>query len=385
VLILGISGQSYASLHLSSESANSLSGYMQDPAGGSRVLFWAAYENSRLTIRVQFIDYTLELIKGDKELYVTADSEDRLSRSISTSEKGSLDKLANHMHSQFMDDSPFHTGLECLLRFLASWPPGMPINVAMNSSTITVGKETISREIVDLAREQALLGNMDLYQQEAASLDTPVLESEAWTSLCSKIGKISTACYPTSLIPPRVKCDQVLVGGTTCRGRCGTGCTGLCSKNRYTVECFNHDRCAGVYWLAHRYCNFIFLVCSDDCVSATDCKDVPGVWRGTFDWGCNGGAGNALWYINPAGTFKDNYGTGGTWTMSGSTVLLKYSSGCKPTYTGTISSGRLNLSGSMRCTVGSASGCWSAYKTNISQGSMTAPIDASGQFRPDMP
>ena len=65
VLVFGILGQSFAGLHLSSESANSLSGYLEGTGGKQVIIFFGAdIQNDALSIRIQFDDYVLALGQG---------------------------------------------------------------------------------------------------------------------------------------------------------------------------------------------------------------------------------------------------------------------------------------------------------------------------------
>ncbi len=77
---------------------------------------------------------------------------------------------------------------------------------------------------------------------------------------------------------------STLVGGLQCQGRCGTLCNGLCSGQRYTADCLNHDKCGQLLGANHSFCNFILSRAFDDCFSAATCTDSPGVWTMRTTW-----------------------------------------------------------------------------------------------------
>jgi hypothetical protein len=83
-----------------------------------------------------------------------------------------------------------------------------------------------------------------------------------------------------------------------------------------------------------------------------------GTWALVFDWYCNGSVGYGIWYIREGGNFTDSDGSSGTWSKSGTTFRLTYSS------TGTVYSGTMTsdneMSGSMND--GGITGCWAAAK-----------------------
>ena len=376
VLVFGILGQSFAGLHLSSESANSLSGYLEGTGGKQVIIFFGAdIQNDALSIRIQFDDYVLALVKGDEYLRVTGDFRRGYTRSIAKSEKAAVGKLAALLESRFTNDAPFHRRLVCLLNFLASWPAGMPLNAAMDSSTITIGEKTVSREIIDRTRERALLENMDSSQQTTClDAQSGSQHAEDINSICGKIGYKRTACYPNPFF--ETKCERVLVGGKTCSGRCGTGCRGLCNGTKYTQDCLNHDRCTQIYGLTSYNCDSIFLACADDCSDAKDCIDIPGVWILEYDWYCDGTTSTTKLYIYPNRTFNTADGYYGKWAKSGTTVSLKFSNGSQPVYTGKLSGGRRVLEGTMKSTTKTKDGCWTAKKTNNVLPPMAGAIDA---------
>jgi hypothetical protein len=147
------------------------------------------------------------------------------------------------------------------------------------------------------------------------------------------------------------------------RNRLEPDSRGLCTQQRYTQDCHSHDRCADVYGISHRYCNFIFNSAFDDCASAPDCVDLPGVWRITFQW-TGAVQGTAGFNIDSNGRFKTDDGFTGTWSATDTSATLNFTNGCKPVYTGTLSANRLTASGTMRCTTRNTTGAWSASKTN---------------------
>jgi hypothetical protein len=235
----------------------------------------------------------------------------------------------------------------------------MPLSVSVDSVMKTVGDVSVPMEEIQEARHRA----MDDLGVQFPTGEAGIAVTKAITSLCSQIGKRRAACYPTSLVPYREKCEAVLLGGTTCRGRCGTTCNGLCSQQRYTQDCHSHDRCADVYGINHRYCNFIFNSAFDDCAAAPDCVDLPGVWRLNFTW-AGAQPGSSALNVNSNRKFTSGDGAVGTWSATDTNAKFTISNGCKPVYTGTLTGNRLTASGSMRCTTRNLSGTWSASKTN---------------------
>lgn len=96
--------------------------------------------------------------------------------------------------------------------------------------------------------------------------------------------------------------------------------------------------------------------------------DISGDWAGTFDWGCDGGAGNAVWsvqLITPFfGTFVDNYGNSGPVlnSDSASVFVMIYTSGCRPLYIGNLTTDD-HAEGPHICRPpSSGTGCWQATR-----------------------
>jgi hypothetical protein len=255
-----------------------------------------------------------------------------------------------------------------MLQRFSEWPSDMPLFVYKDSVRIVVGDLDLDRREWEEARRQALA---EAFPQEAPEIEA----DKGFVTLCSKIGTKQYACYPISLIPLKMKCEKALVGGTVCRGRCGTLCKGLCSGTKYTNDCFDHDRCADVYGLTHRYCNFIFADCTDDCTSAPNCIDVPGVWTITYKFTGIPGQYSMPLNLYANHTLKVGSVTG-HWTVSGITLTLKFETGgFNYTFTGKLTDTRLRVFGGTMRGGGYALGTWFASKTDtpVLTGSLGAP------------
>ena len=92
-----------------------------------------------------------------------------------------------------------------------------------------------------------------------------------------------------------------------------------------------------------------------------------GSWNMTFDWDCDGADGSVIWTIAKNGTFMSSSGSSGTWTGSKKKVTLQYTTGCKPTYKGTMKTIG-SADGEMTCTEGANNGCWVATKSGNAVG-----------------
>lgn len=262
-----------------------------------------------------------------------------------------------------------------MLGNLSAWPADMPLAVSVDSVMKTVGDVSVSIAEIEEANRQAM---EELRAQTPGGVEPPV-DMEDITTLCARIGRKQESCYSTSLKPYIAKCEKVLLGGTECTGRCGATCIGNpCPLQRYTQDCHNHDRCADVFGLKHRFCNWIFASAADDCYSAPSCVDSPGVWNITFVWS-NGKGNTVVLNIDANRKFSTNDGAVGTWTGTDKTLNLKVAVGCKPVYAGKLSPTRLTAVGAMHCTTQLGTGTWRATKTNKSLAagaSVVASIDA---------
>lgn len=340
-------------------SKTGLAGTFFDPLQKQPMWFDASAENGVVTLRLDLHVQSLTLRHGQGEFHL--DSSNNTARGFSTlsdEERGGLRRLAAYLDRELEPKSALDASIICMIRNLSAWPPEMPLFVSIDPAMQTVGEVSVSIEEIREARRQA----MDALSAQLPSGEVGITANSI-TTFCSRIGRAQKACYPTSLKPYKEKCENVLVGGTTCRGRCGTTCSGLCSQQRYTQDCHSHDRCADVHGITHRYCNFIFPPTFDDCAAAPDCVDFPGVWTITFKWTGSASATTSL-KIDPKRTFTADDGAAGTWSATDTTAKLTISGGCKPVYTGTLSNRRLTASGTMKCTTRDQSGTWSASKTN---------------------
>ena len=349
-------GQDRAESSLRSET--SLTGVFFDPLHAQPVLYDASTENGVLTLRLDLDAQSVTLRSGQGELHVSSSNNTAAGFStLSDEEREILRHLATYLDQELKTRSVLDTSAICMIRNLGAWPPEMPLSVSVDSVSTTVGEISVPMEEIQQARREAMNELLALPGSEEG------LPTEAYTSLCNQIGKTRRACYPTSLKPYKEKCESVLLGGTTCRGRCGTTCSGLCSKQRYTQDCHSHDRCADVYGIAHRYCNFIFPPTFDDCTFAPSCVDLPGVWTLNYHWDGTE-PGISAFNIYPNKDFTTAHADTGTWKGTATSASLTFETGCKPVYTGTLSSNRQTMSGTMKCRTQSYSGTWSATKTN---------------------
>ncbi len=130
---------------------------------------------------------------------------------------------------------------------------------------------------------------------------------------------------------------------------------GYKTNSRYKIKIQSRSK-ASVYDYSDR--NFT--------ITTKSSKSPKGTWTIYYKWSSSPKYYTATWYIYSNKTFRDSQGNGGTWTQSGSKVTLKYSSGCRPHYKGTIRTSGTYMSGTMRCTSGSGSGKWYARKKSSS-------------------
>gem|GEM_PF-4161740 len=122
---------------------------------------------------------------------------------------------------------------------------------------------------------------------------------------------------------------------------------------------------------------------SDKYFTITGGTSPVGTWALYYKWSNRSYYSSASWYIYSNRTFRDSQGGNGTWTQSGSSVTLYYSTGCRPAYAGKMSSATY-MSGTMRCRTGSGSGKWYARKRSYSIGEEEIEILPS-DLSPDMP
>jgi hypothetical protein len=84
---------------------------------------------------------------------------------------------------------------------------------------------------------------------------------------------------------------------------------------------------------------------------------VVGTWNLTFDWSCAGNNQIGSFTFRNNGTFVDGENSPGTYTLTGTQIVIRYDNGT--TYTGTVSGS--TMSGQMVAFDG-ATGCWNATK-----------------------
>ncbi len=355
---LPLSSQATAVIQYSVRTDAQIAGILSDRSQGASVAFAAASENGLVTLRIDLDQQTITVRKRANELHIASSlNRGGVISTLSEGEKDALRRAVAAMDAELPETS-LESEVACMLRQFGAWPATMPLLVSRDQLKTTVGSISIANRDIDQARAEALA--RDLPDLPAEPIPAPAI-----TSYCNVIGRAKAACYPTSLSPYREKCVSTLVGGLQCQGRCGTLCNGLCSGQRYTADCLNHDKCTQILGLNHSFCNFIFSRAFDDCFSAATCTDSPGVWTMRVTW--KGSAPKNVTinvFPTPAKTFKDSAGGLGKWTVTGAVMKLNYSNGCKPVFTGKLNTNRTGLaSGTMKCSVGTMAGTWTAAKT----------------------
>jgi len=378
-----VAGDSFeSSLYFSILADDFMTGYMFTDAGPNQVVEFAAMDDGgRLTLQIDLDGQSIMVRTEEGHLTVISSGNNGTEfRMLPDDGRVTLGRLAMLLDGNLEEQNPFQSSVICLVQHFGYWPEAMPLALWMDPETVTIGDLSVRRREMEEARRQALV---ELQAREPAGPREP---DKTFVSLCQKIGFTHKACWPTSLIPYKEKCAMVLVGGTECTGRCGTTCLGMCSGARYTVDCFNHDRCADVYNKSDRRCNFIFADCFDDCSKAPDCTDVPGVWNLTYTWK-GSKPGFSKWKIYPNKTFKEEGGnsTRGTWAAFKKTFALKYKDGCKPVYSGQLIDTRLRMSGTMKCTTQKGEGVWVAVKTNTALSAAAEACDEEPVDQPSTP
>lgn len=376
-LLVGVSywsmplgSQTEATIQYSLQSESQLAGVLVDPVNNRPISFKAVNENDVLTVRLDLDGQSVTVRNGQGELHV--DSSRNRSRQFSTLSDGDrlvLRRLVAQIGTQFKAPTAFQASVLCTMTNLSAWPAAMPLSVSIDSVMKTVGDVSVSIAEIQEARRRAM---EELSTRTPGGLEPPVV-AESIATLCNQIGTKQAACYPTSIAPYREKCEKILVGGTDCTGRCGSTCNGICDGQKYTQDCHSHDRCADVFGLTHRFCNYMFADASDDCKKGLNCVDSPGVWTLIFNWkGYK--PGNSGMNVHASRKFSLKDGSAGTWTGTATTLTLNFVNGCKPVYSGTLSGDRLLATGTMKCRTGSGSGTWRATKTN---GALAASLPAS--------
>jgi len=228
--------------------------------------FSSHYKDDFLNLTIEINNKVITLKKGyvtkNKELHVTANhssSKDFLS--LDAFDKKKIEKLSAELRKE-LPENFMNSRLFSQTCYLSSWPVGLPLELEMTTTKIRVGNDVIDRQKYEESKQKAAL---ELMRSELSA-------TTAYSSICEDIGSYKLACFPKQLFPyPDAQCEYVRVGGSDCMGRCGSRCSGLCSGTKYTEDCLNHDACVNRYHLTHRYCNFIFSYCSDDCFRAPDC------------------------------------------------------------------------------------------------------------------
>lgn len=373
-----LGSQVEAQIQYSLQGPERVEGVLIDTVRNEPISFAAAEEDGMLTLRVDLSGQSVTVRKGRGELHV-ASSRNAASEfsTLSDDDKRILRRLVAVMDTDLKNRNDFYTSALCLLRNLSAWRTGMPLAVSVDAVMETVGNVSIPVAEIREAERRAMAE-----LRAATNEDAEPIAADDIKTLCKRIGRKQTACYPTSLVPYNVKCEIVLVGGLTCRGRCGTTCNGLCDYQRYTQDCHNHDRCADVKGIAHDYCNFIFKAAFDDCARAPKCNDTPGVWTVTFKWFKATRPGTSVFRIDANGKFTTGDGNSGTWSGTETLAKIAFNTGCRPVYTAALSRDRLKANGTMKCRTSSNAGTFSATKSNGFLSGSTILADESLHTQP---
>jgi hypothetical protein len=96
------------------------------------------------------------------------------------------------------------------------------------------------------------------------------------------------------------------------------------------------------------------------CPGKDHTADPVGTWVVSYDYGCDGNPGSAVWHIHDNGTFIDSFGNTSTFNVKGDSITINLSYGT--ILSGTVENNNA-MSGAYYTTSG-GSGCWSATKTS---------------------
>jgi hypothetical protein len=176
------------------------------------------------------------------------------------------------------------------LNVLSSWPKDMLVFIWQDDDKAmsAAGNDrlaTMPRKDFD-ARNTDAVTVVPLDRQAIEELTPPVLDmiatnvtepesAQSVRNICFAIGHQFTGHY--------FECDDFfcvgrtshryvhLVGGGSCFGRCGRGCTGSPHGRKYTKDCFNHDSCVKNLGTTALSCDIMFTLCADDAINARRC------------------------------------------------------------------------------------------------------------------
>jgi hypothetical protein len=240
----------------------------------------------------------IEFYLGEKTLLVQAGEDDLYIKGF-TSSTGALTLLTTG-EKRLLKDALEHNGNVRLgghadlflssLDVLSSWPKNMLVFIWHDDDKAmsAVGNDrlaTMSRKDFN-ARNTDALTVVPLDRQAIEDLTPPVLEMtatdvrepesvQAVRSICDALGHKFTGrwfrCDDWFCTSRTYHLYRHLVGGPSCFGRCGKGCTGVPRGRKYTRDCFNHDSCVKHLGATALSCDIMFTFCVDDARNAPNC------------------------------------------------------------------------------------------------------------------
>ena len=284
-------------------SANEIYGYLpRENVGFLIQAGWKIYAGPAVNGEIHGKRMTkIELYLGEKTLLVQAGRDELYIKGFTTStgvitplttgEKNRLKDAMEHNGGNIELELGEHADLFLSsLNILSSWPKKMLVfiwhdNDKAMSAVGTDRLATMQRKDFN-ARNIKAVKLVPLDRQAIEGLIPPVLDMTATdvrefeslqsvTSICFARGTRYTGRY--------FDCDDFLcidrtyhryshwVGGPSCFGRCGAGCTGLPRGKKYTRDCFNHDSCVKNLGTTAFSCDIMFTFCADDATDAPSC------------------------------------------------------------------------------------------------------------------
>ncbi|MDD5277122.1 MAG: hypothetical protein PHR16_13695 [Methylovulum sp.] len=194
-----------------------------------------------------------------------------------------------------------------------------------------------------------------------------LVQPQAFTNVCSQRGKFQTGTFDSFFGTDYSSRRVVGNPGSSCLGRCGTGCTQPLQqkKRQYTSACFVHDLCTIKFGdNPVGDCADEFAAAADGYLNAPNCTYyVVGLWKTQYTWLCKGATytSKVIHYSNHR--FMNSEGYGGVWQVTGNKMVRTYDTGAK--YTGTIDSKNLQTKGTMVSSYG-VKGCFTEnYATTL--------------------
>lgn len=314
---------------------NQIQGYIENTQVYFSVTSGESNDNGAQSRTMRRVDLDINGTKvvvqnsDDKELYVKGQDVYghivKFAKNDYATINHALENLAK-THENANTDKQLQETVGMALNLLVSWPPSMPLLIwqnaaqrisAVDSDTVistsanapTSAKKAKVRQNGITKIDQSILLNPDAILQlpeiEAVEiLQLPEVEpsaiphapikfpramgdssSNSSRSLCSSMGSSVSGKYPLISVTnkyPFTKIDgydsySATVGGDTCLGRCGGGCTASVSvsgygvygfgQNSYSEDCLDHDMCVSRRGNVG-YCNIIFSDAAGDFTSS---------------------------------------------------------------------------------------------------------------------